>query len=692
MQLYVATDGDDQWSGTLDAPNVDRTDGPLASIYRARDRIRELKARGQLTGPVTVSIRGGRYPLTKPVVFTSEDSAPVTYAAYPDEQPVFDGGVILEGWRETEVHGVPVWVTDAPSFDFRQLFVNGQRRNRPCFPKQGEYVIAAVDGDADAMTLFEGTDRFQFAAGDLNPEWRNLTDIELVLTHFWSEERLPIESIDSTTNTVVSSRKMLFNPRQDFGGTLSPYRAENVFEALTEPGEWYLDRTSRQVYYIPMPGETRENTTITAARLLQFIRFEGTPQRPVAFISLKGLTFRHSDWLQPSGYGMRFNPYGASRCDWTMEDTEIDPPGDKEYGCAAQAAYNVPGTLYFEYAAHCLVEDCRLEHIGWYGIELAEGCSGIHISRNVLTDLGAGGIKIGGASVRGPREDGTGHNHVTDNHIHDAGRVFLSGVGIALLHTFNNVVAHNHIHDLYYSGISCGWVWGIKDCISRENVIEFNKIHDLGFGVLSDMGGIYMLGVQPGTVLRGNVIANVLARGYGGWGIYLDEGSAHILVEGNIAYNTGHESFHQNYGRENIVRGNIFAFSKSGGAILNRGAADHNAISFEGNIFLTDNQPMLSGGANALLQNRPFRSELNIFHDVSGAAPVFRSGRGESAQLLTLEAYRALGNDRHSLIADPGCRPPDFTLPPNSPALQFGFQPIDPTRAGCRTPENNNQK
>jgi hypothetical protein len=683
MELYIAPNGNDRWSGKLDTPNSDRTDGPLASILGARARIRALKSAGQLKAPITVYIRGGRYRLTKPIIFTPEDSAPVTYTAYQDEQPVFDGGITLTDWQQTTVNGVQAWATTAP-LDFRQLFVNGQRRKRPSLPKQGEYHIAAVAGNPNTMTLFEGTDRFQFTAENLKADWHNLSDVELVLTHFWSEERLPIESIDETTHIVVAARKMLFNPRQDFNDTLAPYRVENVFEALTEPGEWYLDRVSRQVYYIPLPGETPDNTEITASAVLQFVRFEGTPQRPIEFIRLKGLTFQHSDWVQPSGHGTRFNPYGPARTDYMTEDAEIDPPGDKEYGCAAQAAYNVPGALYFEYARHCAVENCRLEHIGWYGIELAEGCHGIHLTGNTLIDLGAGGIKIGGANVHGPREDRTGHNQVTDNHIASAGQVFLSGVGIVLLHTFNNVVMHNHIHDLYYSGISCGWVWGLRDCIARDNLIAYNLIHDLGFGILSDMGGIYTLGIQPGTVLRGNVIYNVTARGYGGWGIYLDEGSAHILVEGNIVHHTGHESFHQNYGRENIVRSNIFAFSEIGGAILNRGAEDHNAISFEGNIFLTDGRPMFNSSSSAPFALRPFRSDLNIFYDISGADPVFRSGRGPTAQLLTLAEYRAFGNDRHSLTADPGCRPPDFVLPADSPAFQVGFAPIDPTQAGCR--------
>lgn len=671
-ELFVAPNGNDQWSGTLTEPNAEGTDGPLATLAGARDAVRRLKTSGLLPAALTVKFRGGRYPLSAPVVFTPADSAPVTYTAYPGEQPIFEGGVRLTGWQPTQVNGVQAWVTDAP-FDFHQLFVNGQRQQRPRLPKQGEYHIAAVEGDASKMTLFQGTDRFQCNPGDLSGSWRNLNDVELVVVHFWAEERLPIQSFDGATNTVISTRKMLFNPRQDFAGTLAPYHVENVFEALTEPGEWYLDRGDRRVYYIPLPGQTPENTEIYASRLLQFIRVEGQPDQPVSFIRFEGLAFEHGDWVQPAGYGLRFNPYGPARPDYTMEDTEIDPPGAKEYACAAQAAYNVPGVLYFEYATHCAVANCRVEHVGWYGIELAEGCSGIQLTDNTLADLGAGGIKIGGASVSGLRHDQTGYNHVTGNTIHHGGEVFLSGVGIAMLHTFNNHVAHNHIHDLYYSAISCGWVWGVKDCISRENRIEYNLIHDLGFGILSDMGGIYTLGVQPGTVLRGNHIFNVRARGYGGWGIYLDEGSSHILVEGNVVYNTWSESFHQNSGRENLIRNNIFAFSEMGGARLSNQIGSHNQLTFERNIFITDGLPIFTTG-RVRLENRPFLSDLNLFYDRSGAEPVFYTGSSKTGTKFTLEEYRAFGNDRHSVIADPGIEPPNITLSPDSPAHEIGFE------------------
>ena len=75
-RFFVATVGNDTWSGRLPTPKADRSDGPFATPKRARDAIRTLKrdAGGALTGPVTVAIRGGRYPLSEPLVLTPEDS------------------------------------------------------------------------------------------------------------------------------------------------------------------------------------------------------------------------------------------------------------------------------------------------------------------------------------------------------------------------------------------------------------------------------------------------------------------------------------------------------------------------------------------------------------------------------------------------------------------------------------------
>ena len=66
--LFVSTDGDDGWSGKLEAPNAEKSDGSFATIARARDAIRAMKADGGLSGPVNVMVRGGTYFLDDAVI------------------------------------------------------------------------------------------------------------------------------------------------------------------------------------------------------------------------------------------------------------------------------------------------------------------------------------------------------------------------------------------------------------------------------------------------------------------------------------------------------------------------------------------------------------------------------------------------------------------------------------------------
>ena len=109
--FYVATNGSDSWSGTLAEPNAQGTDGPFATLERARDAVRDLKK--SKTTDIVVLLRGGTYPLTKTVVFGLEDSgegdSTVTYAAYPGETPVFSSGREIKGWKKVtgDLPGLP---------------------------------------------------------------------------------------------------------------------------------------------------------------------------------------------------------------------------------------------------------------------------------------------------------------------------------------------------------------------------------------------------------------------------------------------------------------------------------------------------------------------------------------------------------------------------------------------------------
>jgi hypothetical protein len=193
--------------------------------------------------------------------------------------------------------------------------------------------------------------------------------------------------------------------------------------------------------------------------------------------------------------------------------------------------------------------------------------------------------------------------------------------------------------------------------------------------MLSDMGGIYTLGVQPGTRLRYNLIHDVKSRGYGGWGIYNDEGSSYILVENNLVYRTKSNGYNQHYGQDNVIRNNIFAYG--GEAQFSRGRVEpHNSFFFERNILYFDGEGTVLAGRwddlNATI-------DRNLYFNVSGKPPAFAGG--------TLKQWQKRGADKHSLVADPLFADPangDFTLQPGSPAEKIGFVAFDLASVGPR--------
>jgi parallel beta-helix repeat protein len=283
---------------------------------------------------------------------------------------------------------------------------------------------------------------------------------------------------------------------------------------------------------------------------------------------------------------------------------------------------------------------------------------------------------------------------VSDHEILAGGRVYPNAVAVLFQHGADNVIAHNEISDFYYSGISVGWVWDYVPSPSTGNLIVGNHLHNLGQGKLNDTGAIYLLGIAPGTIVRGNHIHDIRCRNYGGWGIYLDQGSSHVIVEENVVHDCSHQAFHVNYGRENTVRNNIFAFGGESQVAVTK-PEEHLAFSFQRNIVVGDGTPAFAGRQDHRdLRNLVVDSELNLFWDVRPVPGALVAGNGGYRDGMRWELREALddmwhdaGRDLRSVVADPGfadLEGRDLRVAPGGPAAALGIRVPDATGAGPR--------
>ncbi|MBU0607863.1 MAG: DUF5123 domain-containing protein, partial [Armatimonadetes bacterium] len=239
----------------------------------------------------------------------------------------------------------------------------------------------------------------------------------------------------------------------------------------------------------------------------------------------------------------------------------------------------------------------------------------------------------------------------------------------------NNQITHNDISDFFYTTIAVGWSWGYRPTVSHNNKIEFNHLHHLGWGVLSDMGGVYTLGISDGTTVSNNVIHDVYSYdryGGGGWGLYNDEGSSNITLENNLVYNVKTGTYHQHYGKDNTVRNNILCFSMNGQLQRSR-PEEHNSFNFENNIVVWKEGDLFRGN----WRNLHMTTRKNCYWLTSKEPVMFHE--------FTLQEWQAKGQEAGSIVADPLFKDAegyDFRLDPASPALKLGFKPFDYTKAG----------
>jgi parallel beta-helix repeat protein len=605
----------------------------LLSLDAALQNARQALRNG--AGEVHIELAGGTYELDQPLVLTEEDSG-LVIEAVPHETPVLSGRRIICGWHRSSVNP-NTWETEIPEvrngdWIFHELFVNGERRERTRLPVEGYY-------RANGPGVKGFPTELRFPTGAINPGWARAQDVEVVVYEAWAQTRNQIRAVFGPTHIVSLAGKAIANASEDH----PRFYIENAPVAL-RPGQWRLNLRDGILTYWPEAGESMYTATVAAPRLYDLARIEASADRPAHDIVFRGVTFADADWRLDGG-------------------SDID----------GQAAEEVPGAVQLRFAQRCAFEQCVFQRLGGYALDLGGGCQENRIVGNEMFDLGAGGIRVG-EGIDDCNIHPTGGNLIGDNHIHDIGLVSAPGVGIFVLLSSGNRIAHNEVDHTFYTAISVGWSWGYGNWPCQSNIVEFNHLHDIGQGRLSDMGGVYTLGIQPGAIVRNNLIHDVNVFDYGGWGLYTDEGSSGILLENNIVYRCQSAGFHQHYGQTNILRNNIFAFN--GEAQLARTRIQTGlSFTFTNNIVYFDTGKLLTGnwGDDEWMDD-------NIYFDTR-----FASGNHRTA--VDFLNWQNKGHDRNSLLIDPLFVDPandDFRLKPYSPALRFGFHPIDMDDVGPR--------
>ncbi len=653
LDLFVSTVGRDNWSGASPAPVPGGDDGPLASVAGARDAIRRLRAAGGLKGGVAVHIQAGVYAMAETLCFTPEDSgtaeAPIRYIAAEGAAPVLSGGRAIGDWREIQHAGLRCWVADLPEvaagrWTFTRLYVNGAPRQRPRLPKAGFYRFTGLAGFEDTgMKWCEGPDRASFAPGEIR-QWRNWEDVELISYQLWFDTHHRFKAIDEAAGMAHFHAKSL-GSLKDERGQFARYFVENVFEALDTPGQWYLDRSVGRLYYLPLPEECLETTRIVAPCLTELLRLQGEGERRVAHLHFENLSFEHQHWELPR-----------------------DCPG------YIQAAWGVPGAIRLEGAGQCVFYGCTIAHVNGYGLEMLAGSTLNTVAACSIHDAGGGGIKIGHEQLM-PHESPVGEQMpgeapvmaatVVDCTIRDCGLLYPSAIGIWIGNSGWNRLLHNQIFNCHYTGISCGWTWGYAPTRTVANRIEHNHIHHINHHeILSDNGGIYTLGQQPGTVLRGNVIHDISCYGYGAWGIYPDEGSSEMRVEHNLVCGTQKACYATHYGRDNLVRHNVFALSQADHLCLGK-REHHRSTVFRHNVCVFANGCVKSGVWDIAHDT----ASDNLFWSLDGTPFTFNG--------VPLAGLMRQGQNLGAIVADPlftDAAGGDFSLRSDSPAKSIGFR------------------
>ena len=535
--IYVSPTGDDSNPGTLAQP--------LKTIAKARDLVATMTS--AMKSDITVHLRDGTYPQSSALTFGNADSGTggfyVKYVAYTGERPLITGGKPITGWAVADATN-NIYSASAGTTAFRQLYVNGKKALRARTPNLGA-------NNAPNFNRLSGWDKAAHnvqVPSSVVAAWKNLTKVEMHIMIAWGDSTLRIASITTTGSTSyvkfqTEEDAIVFirpNPRMDqLGWGLGrAYYFENALEFLDQPGEWYLDETTKTVYYKPRTGEDMSTATVVAPMVETIMSVKGTSSSDQAsYLWFQGLTFAHSTYMRPSEHGFLDGQAG-------QYNLTADASNNQTVGRMA-AAVSVTN------ANHMHFERNLFTQMGATGLDFISGTHDDMIIGNAFTEIAGNGIAIGKFTASDTTEFHIAYNPsdkneictrdtIKNNYIDNVTTEVQGGVGIAAGYPAYIDIEHNEISHTNYSGISVGFGWtGLANAMTN-NKINYNNIHHVN-QIMTDGGAIYTLSNQgTGSEMQYNYIHDYSCSqwaDYGCNGLYMDEKTSGYTVAHNVLSN-----------------------------------------------------------------------------------------------------------------------------------------------------------
>lgn len=519
INFYVAPDGNDAGEGTLDKP--------FKTIAKAQKKIEELKNEGGLGGGVNVFLRGGTYLLSQGLKFNDHDSgtenAPIVYSAYQNENVQIEGGVDFKasGFKRVNdkavlkrlpkaSHGkvfqvdlgnkgvtkIGAFSPDSPN----QLFFNDSIMQISRYPYNGTVQVPGVVSNQSGGDASEKApaDRYKTAGATIgydDPEvekWTNPTDCFIFgrLMYEWSAEYAKVLAIDTQKKTISLS--------ESYYG-VSPaahYYYLNILEEIANPGEWYLDRAKKILYFYP-PEALGKNDKIQMSLL---------SESAITCNNASHITFKGLNISLIAGDGVTVN-----------NGTDI------------------------------LFDGCNLSNVSGQGFAInnATGCG---VVNSEITKIGLNGIRLTGGDRAAIIPSG---DYIENNNIHDFNRAQVTFNGGISVDGVGITVSHNKVYDAPHTGI----VYSLAD-----SVIQYNEVFDVGrnFGDIGAVytGQDW---ASRGNTIRYNYIHDVNSSvgGSGSHGLYLDDQTSEFWVYGNVFNHISSNAIFCNLGRDNIIENNM---------------------------------------------------------------------------------------------------------------------------------------